>query len=302
MHQAFETLARADFDQVADTPSLAAARKRARNSGGEAEPPVSLSYEAFTQARPGTARSGVDGANTLAGTYSDSIRDFLNLLSGRAIAASADEDDDPAYDDPAEEGGDPDSDDRADGGVLVQPRQPDEEPVDPAPIDARLYERHVIGYAEGLEWNEEPLGPGDVLRLRFWLLFLLYKARCPDLPHGLDNSSAALSWPRFTVRILVAFFCGRTPAITRLMMARDYSGMPVDFMECWITVLWSLDAIEGVLSDRPKEREFLKYIPELRRRVVALLGLSSDELAGSLASEVREGLDGSIGRRLALVS
>jgi hypothetical protein len=64
------------------------------------------------------------------------------------------------------------------------------------------------------------------------------------------------------------------PAITRLMMARDYSGMPVDFMECWITVLWSLDAIERLLADRPKERQFLKYIPELRRRVVALLGLS----------------------------
>jgi hypothetical protein len=55
------------------------------------------------------------------------------------------------------------------------------------------------------------------------------------------------------------------------------------------------------LADRPKERQFLKYIPELRRRVVALLGLSPDELAGSLAGEVREGLDRSVGRRLALV-
>ncbi|MEQ6334748.1 hypothetical protein [Sphingobium sp. MK2] len=302
MHQAFETLARADFEQTADSPSLAAARRPSRKSDGEAEAPVSLSYEEFVQARPGGGRSGAAGANSLAGTYSDSIRDFLNLLSGRTPAPTAGEDDDPAYDEPTEEGGDADLDDGADGGDLAQPRQPDEEPIDPAPIDARLYERHVIGYAEGLEWDDEPLGPSDVLRLRFWILFLLYKARCPDLPHGLDGSSAPLSWPRFTVRILVAFFCGRTPAITRLMIARDYSGMPVDFMECWITVLWSLDAIENNLADRPKERQFLKYIPELRRRVVALLGLSPDELAGSVAAEVREGLDRSIGQRLTLVS
>lgn len=299
MHQAFETLARADFEQTTQPPSLAAARKAPHKRGGDADAPVPLSYDEFVQARTRGGRAGAEGANSLAGTYSDSIRDFLNLLSGRAAAATADENDDPAFDDPAEEGGDSDPDD---GGVVEPPRQPDVEPVDPAPIDARLYERHVAAYAESLEWEEEPLGPNDVLRLRFWILFLLYKARCPDLPHGLDSSSATLSWPRFTVRILVAFFCGRTPAITRLMMARDYSGMPVDFMECWITVLWSLDAIERALADRPKEREFLKYIPELRRRVVALLGLSPDELAGLLAGEVRAGLDRSIGERLGLAA
>ncbi|MDF0490208.1 hypothetical protein PX554_18940 [Sphingomonas sp. H39-1-10] len=301
MHQAFETLARADFEQTTQPPSLASARKTPRKRDGEPHAPVSLSYEEFVQTHPRGRRAGAGDTNSLAGTYSDSIRDFLNLLSGRAAAATATEDDDPTFDDPTEEAGDRDPDDGANGGVFERPRQPDEEPVDPAPIDARLYERHVTAYAEGLEWEEEPLGPSDVLRLRFWILFLLYKARCPDLPHGLDDSSATLSWPRFTVRILVAFFCGRMPAITRLMMARDYSGMPVDFMECWITVLWSLDAIERLLADRPKERQFLKYIPELRRRVVALLGLSPDELAGSLAGEVREGLDRSVGRRLALV-
>lgn len=301
MHQAFETLARADFEQATNAPQIAAKLSPTRKADGEVESPVALSYEEFVQARPVSGRSGAAGANSLAGTYSDSIRDFLNLLSGRTPAPTAGEDDDPVYYEPAEEGGDADLGDGTDGGDLEPPRQPNEEPNDPAAIDGRLYERHVIGYAEGLEWDDEPLGPSDVLRLRFWILFLLYKARCPDLPHGLDGSGAPLSWPRFTVRILVAFFCGRTPAITRLMIARDYSGMPVDFMECWITVLWSLDTIERTLSGRIKDREFLKYIPELRRRVVALLGLSPDELAGHTATEVREGLDSSIGQRLGLV-
>ncbi|WP_150293605.1 hypothetical protein [Sphingobium estronivorans] len=301
MHQAFETLVRADFDQVTEA-QVSAARRPRRKADAEGEaPPVTLSYEEFVQARPSGGRSGAAGENSLAGTHSDSIRDFLNLLSGRAPGPTPDDHDDPAYEDPAEEGGDLDSDDRSDGAFGQPPRPPAEEPDEPAPIDARLYERHVIAYAEGLEWDEAPLGQSDVLRLRFWLLFLLYKARCPDLPHGLDGSGAALSWPRFTVRILVAFFCGRTPAISRLMMARDYSGMPVDFMECWITALWSLDAIERTLAGRIKEREFLKYIPELRRRVVALLGLSPGELAGHIATDVRQGLDRSIGQRLGLV-
>lgn len=300
MHQAFETLVRADFDQVTETTVSAARRPRKGADGKDETPAMKLSYEEFMQARPSSGKSGVAGENSLAGTHSDSIRDFLNLLSGRAPRLAGDDYDDPAWQDPAEERADIDPDDRVDDAFGAAPPPRAEEADAPAPIDTRLYARHVTDYAEGLEWDEEPLGQSDVLRLRFWLLFLLYKARCPDLPQGLEGSGATLSWPRFTVRILVAFFCGRTPAISRLMMARDYSGMPVDFMECWITALWSLDAIERALAGRIKEREFLKYIPQLRRHVVAVLGLSPNELTGHAATEVRDGLDRSIGQRLGL--
>jgi len=299
MHQAFETLARADFEQDGEPRSLSAVRPQGRKRDGEPEAPVSLSYEEFTQARAGAARSGGQGANSLAGTYSDSIREFLNLLSGRGALPVSGEDD-PGFDDPSEEGTDTDPEDRASDPNEVEQPEADDDELRVEPVDARLYERHVFAYAEGLESAEEPLGSSDVLRLRFWILFLLYKVRCPELPKGLDTSSAVQGWPRFIVRILVGFFCGRRPAITRVMLARDYSAMPVDFMECWITILWSLDAIERLLAGRPRDREFLKYIPGLRQRIIALLGLAPGDLSGAIATEVRTGLDRSIGVRLGL--
>ncbi|BBC73177.1 conserved hypothetical protein [Altererythrobacter sp. B11] len=299
MHQAFETLVRADFEAVTQPRALSPARTQERKSVDEPAAPVPLSYEEFTQSRSGAGRSGGEGDNSLAGTYSDTIRDFLNLLSGRGPQADQSAEDDTAFDDLSDEKADTDrEDDPTD--EAVEHRETDKPSLAPTPVDARLYERHILGYTEGLEADEEALGSSDVLRLRYWVLFLLYKARCPDLPKGLNTSSALLGWPRFVVRVLVAFFCGANPAIRRVMLARAFEAMPVDFMECWITILWSLEAIETLLANQRKDREFLKYIPELRRRVISLLGLRSDELNGDIAAAIRAGLDQSIGIRLGL--
>lgn len=299
MHEAFETLVRADFAQD-EHSGLTAGRSRRREAEAPTAQPLALSYEEFTETRPEPGRLSGPGTNSLAGTYSDNVRAFLNLLSGRAepsVSAAVVEDD--SWMDVDEE-----SDEPSDGPTVdaSAERTPQADAIEAAPVDARLCQRHVLAYAEGLEEDEEALGSSDVLRLRFWLLFLLYKARCSDLPEGLEGTSNMLSWPRFVVRILVSFFCGRYPAITRLMVARDYAGMPVDFMECWVTVLWSLDAIEALLPNTTGNRPFLKYIPELRRRVIALLGLTSAELSGKVATEVRDGLHRTIGHRLGLAS
>lgn len=299
MHQAFETLVRADFDSDGDPRKLSAARPHAPKVDSAPTAPVTLSYEDFTLARAGAGRQEGQGTNSLAGTYGDSIRDFLNLLSGRGTVPAADDGYDPDFDELPEDATDRTLDEEPADPSATEPATRDDEEYPREPIDARLYERHVIAYIEGLE-EAEPLGSSDVLRLRFWTLFLLYKARCTDLPEGLDTSGAELGWPRFLVRILVGFFCGRRPAITRVMLARDYGGMPVDFMECWITILWGLDAIEGLLAGQPRDREFLKYVPGLRQRVIALLGLAPAELNGDIAWEVRAGLDQTIGRRLGL--
>ena len=301
MHQAFETLIRADFGDDTQPSGISASRPQPRKAKEDAAPTVTLSYEEFTQARAGGARPGARGTNSLAGTYGDSVRDFLNLLSGRGPATTPTEDGDPAFEDPPEEGGDTDPDDVDAGTEPADHPRPRTDLTDARPIDARVYERHVLAYAEGLERGEDPLGSSDVLRLRYWILFLLYKARCPDLPKGLDGSSASLSWPRFIVRILVGFFCGRRPAIIRVMIARDYTAMPADFMECWTTILWTLDAIETTLSGRRKDRQLLGYIPELRKRVLTLLHLSPEELGSDIALDVAQGLDRTLGRRLGLV-
>src|SRR3546814_6170726 len=80
LHEAFETLVRADFSQSKEGAAIASARPREPKEVGAAADPTNLSYEEFTEARPGSARGSGNGANSLAGTYTDSIRDFLNLL------------------------------------------------------------------------------------------------------------------------------------------------------------------------------------------------------------------------------
>src|SRR3546814_9574139 len=75
MHEAFETLVRADFSQSKEGAAIASARPREPKEVGAAADPTNLSYEEFTEARPGSARGSGNGANSLAGTYTDSIRD-----------------------------------------------------------------------------------------------------------------------------------------------------------------------------------------------------------------------------------
>src|SRR3546814_2174442 len=95
MHEAFETLVRADFSQSKERAAIASARPRDSKGVSAVSDPVNLSYEEFTEARPSASRGSGNGANSLAGTYSDSIREFLNLLTGRGErGADADDDED----------------------------------------------------------------------------------------------------------------------------------------------------------------------------------------------------------------
>src|SRR3546814_11235505 len=86
------------------------------------------------------------------------------------------------------------------------------------------------------------------------------------------------------------------------MMAREYSEMPVDFMECWVTSLWALDAIEALMPNNRANRDFLPYVSKLRVLMIKLLGLTAAELTGTTAADIRAGLDRSIGMSLGLLA
>src|SRR3546814_10656012 len=126
-----------------------------------------------------------------------------------------------------------------------------------------------------------------------------YELRMSDCSSGVCSSDLQ-SWPRLVVRVLVAFFGGRSPASSRLIMAREYIEMPVDFMECWVTSLWALDNIEVLMPNNSANRDFLPYISKLRVLMIKLLGLTSAELTGAIAADIRAGLECSIGIRLGL--
>src|SRR3546814_12843759 len=110
-----------------------------------------------------------------------------------------------------------------------------------------------------------------------------YELRMSDCSSGVC-SSAPQSWPRLVVRVLVAFFGGRSPAISRLIMAREYIEMPVDFMECWVTSLWALDNIEALMPNNSANRDFLPYISNLRVLIITFVGLTNAELPGTNAA------------------
>ena len=301
LHQAFDELARAD---LADRPaaSLAAARPREAGPSAEESMPQHLSYEEFMETRSPDGRETGRQDSALAGTHSDNVRGFLNLLIGRASDRS------PSPEGTSDDGwmnlGDEDQERELD----EETRRAEADAAEPAlettpvtrPVDGRQYEKLVRTYVANVAADDGALGPRDVLRVRFWLTMLLHKARHDGLPKGLAGDVGEQGWPRMALRIIAAFFCGRRPPVTRLMVSRDYDEMPVDFLECWATVLWVLDAIELAVPRSSRSREFLGFVTRLRLEVVKVLGLTAAELSGETVVGLRSALDRSFGARLHL--
>ncbi|TXM94674.1 hypothetical protein [Methylobacterium sp. WL116] len=300
MHGAFDDLARAD---LADRPHIPVSLPRAPKLAPEQEEQVAqhLTYDEFMEMRSPDARDLGRHESALTGTHSDSIRSFLNMLVGRGSeGAEADPDDGDWL-----EMGDEDEDGELDAATsdieLAVAEEPDDEEANTrnAAVDARLFEKMVRSYVANVTAGEEPLGPSDVLRLRFWLMLLLYKARHTELPKGLEPTSDETGWPRMALRVLAAFFCGKKPPVTRVMISREYTEMPVDFLESWTTALWTLDAIEAVVRPSGRSRSFLTYVARVRLEMLKILGLTPTEIASEIVVELRRALDRTIGRRLA---
>lgn len=305
MHQAFDELARVDLADRPNSPAQAVRVRPSQSHAEEESAPRHLSYEEFMETRVPDGRSDGRRGNTLAGTHSDSIRSFLNMLTGGK----------PHTPDPEKTGDD-------DGWMDLSDEDEDEElnsetrklevtataadlesdtgaPND-TPVDAGYFERMVETYVTNLTTVKEPLGPSDVLRVRFWLMLLLHKARHAGLPKGLEASAGERGWPRMAFRVISAFFCGRRPPVTRLMIARDYTEMPVDFLECWATVIWTLDAIESSLPTSSRNAQFLGFVYRVRAEVFKVLGLTAAELESKEVVELKVALQRTIGVRLGL--
>lgn len=296
MHGAFEELARADLTDR-PTPSISPVRSRQDRSEGAPDAPRELSYDEFMETRSLDARSGEQRESSLAGTHSDSVRSFLNMLVGRFDTPS---EEDNAWLDLQDEDGEEKLEAETQQAEQREPSRADDERVNETQVDARQFEKMVRLYASTVTSMEEPLGANDVLRVRFWLMMLLHKARHPGLPNGLETSSEEQGWPRMAVRVIAAFFCGKRPPVTRLMIAREYTEMPVDFLECWATVLWTIDAIGALLSGSVRHRQFLIFVNRARSDVARLLGLTPTEMASDTFKDLQVALSRTLGARLRL--
>lgn len=297
MHEAFDQLARADFNDHPIPPkSTPSSQDRKKD---EVEDEVrSLSYEEFMEWRSPDLRKERHLDSTLAGTHADSIRSFLNLLVGKKPPAPEGDPLDPDGDDD-----EPSGDDDVPDPPKANPKAPRQE-IDArerVTVDPKQYARLILKYATTIA-KADPLVPTDVLRVRYWLLFLLYKTRHGELPRGLDATSDEHGWPRMALRVISAFFCGARPPVTRLMIAKEYTAMPVDFLECWATVLWTLNAMEALLDRVPRHRGFVVFVRKARIEVVKVLSLTPDETESETMLMMKSYLDDTFGTRLGLRS
>lgn len=298
MHQAFDELARAD---LADKPHPATKSPHAPHGGRTASEESStrfFSYEEFMEIRKPDARLE-SRENSLSGMHSDRIRQFMNELVGHADNSFEEDaaEDDEEWLGLGDENEEAQLEFETKRAELAAKQEPEHASVD-SWVDAKQFEKMVDLYIERLTSGEEPLGPADVLRVRFWLMMLLHKARTMRLPYGLEASISDRGWPRMAFRIISSFFCGKRPPVTRLMIAREYTEMPEDFLECWATVLWTLDAIEAALPPSPRANKFLHFVPRVRAEVVKILGLTAVELRSDTVVDLRSAMDRTVGVRL----
>lgn len=293
--QAFEELCRVDVDEEEDVATSRSAPRANRSDQAVCDVRF-MTYEEFMAARSTRREKGGRSDSTVAGTHFDSVRALLNRLSGAEDLPSGGSKDDAADDwmnlgD--ETGGLAETTDR------TEQIEDDDIRERPAP-DMAAYDRAVKTYVEVLTSGERPIGPREVLRLRLWVILILREARCAAAPNGMPATTDDKGWPRLVVRIVSAFFWGKRSPLSRLVISADYDDMPVDFMECWATVLWALDAIVASMPDQPRTRDFLRRIPMLRAQIVRALCLTPADLDGETMTERRIGLDVEMGARLAI--
>lgn len=298
LQQAFEELCRED-SRTGDTQVPRAVRPAATEGASEGRPHRVLSYEEFMRSRPAGPTGRTEGANTLAGRHSDTVRDLLNRLTGRSVRTGVDvpvppTDDDEDIDDtfldvPDEETAQRDGADR---------ESPADEATRNVRVDAALFQKKVRTYCDDLQKANGPLGSSDVLHFRLWILIVLHHARCAELPLGLDINGDETGWPRMLVRLMSVFFCRPRPALARLMVGVEAAGLPEDFAECWATAIWAVDLLAAALPAKGPTASLSKMLPLLRRQMLTTLVLGPAELAAPEMAERYEGLDATLGARL----
>lgn len=277
--EALDALCRADA-QAVSTDRIASNR-----SAGEAfeatTPNRTLSYDDFMRERPRDRVQAALSDSSLEGHHCDHVRQLLNRLSDF---------DDGAEDDAAD--WDLETSAAPDSAQHAGPRRPDEQRV-----NAAAFEKAVHSYA-GTCAVGGPIGAFEILRLRLWLMLLLYNARCATLPRGLSASLDDRGWPRLILRVLSAFFSGRDAPIGRLLVERNGTSLPTDFLETWATVLWALDAVERYCPETTAGKLFLGFVEKLRARIGSSLKLDAADLDSPIYRDRRIGLDRQLGLRL----
>lgn len=146
----------------------------------------------------------------------------------------------------------------------------------------------------------------DVLRLRA-LLMIICAAALPGESSGGGSRLQVLplekddqSWPNIIGRLIFSLFGGNNPAFKDLRLRSDHDQIPDDFIECWATCYWCLQAcLTAALSATERQRLDRLLLPLLKK--VCLFTLPTEqELLGSEVLTIMEGMSTLHAQRLGI--
>ncbi|MBB4263754.1 hypothetical protein [Bradyrhizobium sp. CIR3A] len=277
-----------------------------------------LDYEAFMRGRRREIKASEAERSALAGSHASFVRAALNRLLGLSVsttesagevgeeeaAAALDTGDETAGDvDALEQGFDPQDPKQSPKAALDLARRRRE--ADVAAIVAA-----VDDYYEDLRQPTRPFDEIEVLRLRAMIMIITVAGwPGPDAASYQPSHLQVLpchhpiqkdTWPRLIGRVLAPVFSGANPALGRMAFDRDHDRIPDDLLETLACCMWAANAAALATRLNPACASLTPMLTGLATRIVALLGLSHEEMAAPAFADVVKGLDQRFAKRLQL--
>lgn len=111
-----------------------------------------------------------------------------------------------------------------------------------------------------------------------------------------------VSWPRTTGRILFSFFGGKNPAIRNLKADSFYNAVPTDYIECWATCIWVIQASLIRAQAENDSELIISNLKKLMESIYLLTALQKEELLAPSVIGLLQGMDRRFSQRLRIGS
>lgn len=273
-----------------------------------------LDYSAFLAGRRRRIEPSEKERNSLAGTASSLVRQFLNRTLGiapngdgtagdsnedREILRALDTGDEVADGASAIEGG-------LEVGQMLAPRAKAAHPALRRLADARAFGDAVTAFGKRMAEAKE-ISSKDLLRLRALLTAIAIAGfgeatRKPSTVQVLPTATngSAETWPRLMGRTLNTFFGGREPAVRRLKLDPIHDRLPTDILETWATCIWATEIALAASRRAPALAAFGHILERLAEQVTLRVALTPEERSSGDFVAVLKGLDERFRGRLGL--
>ena len=284
-----------------------------------------LSYEEFVAGRRPRAANTHFTDNSLAGSDASMVRGFLNRIIGLAADDSHHDDDDRDVLKSAFDMGDETADAEAAvnaGEEFDTERDPNRNQQQVGLERRRKAARKATRdqlikatklYIERIRTGRDSgaLDNYDVLRLRA-LLMILCAAAIPCGPSvgGEPDGQSRLrvlppvndehSWPKLMGKLIFAMFGGTNPPFRHLRVDNGHDRIPDDFIECWATCYWCIQACLVAPLFQPEHERLKPHLKPLLEKVCRLTLRTKEELVGENVMTLLESMSAHHAERLGI--